>query len=330
MDIFEGPDRIEFSPLLGRPLRQGSWAELSVSERTRIHQAIEARDSERLTVYWGYLHFGHSLMLSLGYEWALRWQQEVGGALADAARQSLLGASREPATELVCRLLQQAEDVSVILSAPQESLLAAHLPKLEPCLAAASRGDWEAARQAFEQAFEHSRDWHHLLFRFSWACMSALLDERGQDELEGTISRVLTSTSFYEPSWQQAAALTPQQLAVVLAEHLRLHFSGPDGSVAIAESEDEIRLMLTPCGSGGAMRQAVGGRPGFRLLAASSPLTWGRMGEVPAYCAHCAVNEVESLRRFGWRKWQTLFDPDPEHPCAWVLPKRSPTRVPEN
>ena len=70
MDLHEGPDRIEFSPLLGRPIRQGSWRELSVSDKERIEQALEARDLDRLTQYWGYLNFGHRLMVGLAYEWA--------------------------------------------------------------------------------------------------------------------------------------------------------------------------------------------------------------------------------------------------------------------
>ncbi len=60
----QGADRIEFSPLLGRPIRQGSFAELSVSDRERVLQAIEARDLERLTAYWGYLNFGQQLAKS--------------------------------------------------------------------------------------------------------------------------------------------------------------------------------------------------------------------------------------------------------------------------
>ena len=322
MDLHEGPDRIEFSPLLGRPIRQGSWRELSVSDKERIEQALEARDLDRLTQYWGYLNFGHRLMVGLAYEWALRWQVEAGLEACHSARNALrasLTPVEEPFAPAVLQLLTRHED-------PTETAgLAPHLTVAQPTLEAAAGGDWAGAAAAFEQAFTAARAWHDLLFRYTWAIMSAVLAQRGQESLDEAVERVLCATSFYEPSWQQSAGLSQEQLAVMLAEHLRLHFSGGDGRVELIDEPDCIRLVLAPCGSGGAMRAAAAGRPGFSLLAEARPNTWGRAGEVPAYCSHCAVNEHESVRRFGYARWLTQFDPDPHKPCGWTLPKRSMT-----
>lgn len=325
MDLHEGPDRIEFSPLLGRPIRQGNWRELSISDKQRVLEALAARDQEKLIQYWGYLHFGQRLMVGLAYEWALRWQAEAGPAACQQAAEALratISDSEGPHADDALRLLSRREAAQDVLSSPETSGLAPHLPVVEPPLAAAAQGDWEGARAAFEAQFARSRAWHDLLFRYTWAIMSQLLEERGQSALDAAVERVLTSTSFYEPSWQQSAGLTQPQLAVVLAEHLRLHFSGPDGSgVEIIEEPDRIRLVLSPCGSGGAMRRAAQGKPGFSLLAESGPNTWGRAGQVPAYCSHCALNERESIRRFGYARWLTDFQPDPQAPCGWSLPK---------
>ncbi|MEW6282483.1 MAG: hypothetical protein AB1758_27995, partial [Candidatus Eremiobacterota bacterium] len=210
------------------------------------------------------------------------------------------------------------------------SLLAPLLPTPEGVFQAIAADDWVTARGCFETMFAEARWLHDLLFRHSWAVMTALGRLRGQAVVEEGLRRVLTSSSFYEAAWEQSQNLTPAQQAVVLAEHLRLHFSGPDGtgSVRVIEEEDRYRLVLDPCGSGGAMRRALKGRPEFASLPEGSPLTWGRAGQVPAYCAHCAVNELESLRRRGHLEWVTEFDPDPDRPCGWTLFKDR-SRTPE-
>jgi hypothetical protein len=69
--------------------------------------------------------------------------------------------------------------------------------------------------------------------------------------------------------------------------------------------------------------------PGLSPLPDASPETWNRAGQVPAYCAHCAKNEITSIRRFGFPAWVTEFDPDPRKPCGWTVykdPKLIPAR----
>lgn len=312
--------------MLGRPIRQGTFSELSVSDRERVLQAIEARDLERLTAYWAYLSAGQQMMITLGYEWALRWILETGpevtaqghSVFVESLADSVIG-------RMVTELLEDPEELSA-LADPQTSRLAPHLPQPSPVLEKAQVGDWEGARVLFEGEFLRAKAWHDLLFRYSYAVMSALLEKVGQEQAQAAVERVLRSTSFYEPAWQQAAAVEPEQLAVMLAEHLRLHFSGPDGGgVEIIEEADRIRLVLSPCGSGGTMRRQIGHQPGFAKLEQASEVTWGRAGEVPLYCSHCAVNELESLRRFGHKKWLTEFDPDPSKPCGWTILKRPTT-----
>lgn len=296
VEMYEGPDRIEFSPRLGRPIRMGSWEQLSVSDRQRVLEALQQRNEERFAAYWSYLHFGMQLMAGMALEWGRAWQQEGGGEGHLQALQAL----QQPSLD----------------DKPLE------LPPAELALELVRQGDWSAARQAVLDTWTTARAWHDFWFRYSWAVMSGLLERRGQAEVELVIERVLTNSSFYEPSWQQAAGLSQEELAVVLAEHLRLHFSGQEGEVAISDEGDRLRLHLEPCGSGGRMRLLSQDQEAFRLMPQASPLTWGRRDEVPAYCAHCALNELESRRRLGVVRWTTDFQPDPQRPCGWVLPKR--------
>ena len=49
---------------------------------------------------------------------------------------------------------------------------------------------------------------------------------------------------------------------------------------------------------------------------------------MPAYCAHCALNELESVKRFGHPLWVTEFDPDASKPCGWTVYK-DPQAIPQ-
>ena len=306
MEMYEGPDRIEFSPLLGRPIRMGSWSELSVSDRQRVLQALEAEDVERFTAYWSYFHFGLQLMAGLALEWGRAWQAEI----EEPAHQSALAAVRATAAEAERAVDSSAERLA--------------LPPTEMAIELAGQAHWAAAREQVLQTWSQARGWHDFWFRYSWAVMSQLLEQQGQTYTEEAIQRVLSRTSFYEPSWQQTAGLTQEQLAVMLAEHLRLHFSGAEGEVEICDEGHQIRLHLNPCGSGGRMRQQAVGSAEFKAMPQATSLTWGKAAEVPAYCAHCAFNEQESLRRLGSVRWVTDFQTDPQRACGWILPKSLP------
>jgi len=89
--------------------------------------------------------------------------------------------------------------------------------------------------------------------------------------------------------------------------------------VEIRDEGDRYVLVFDPCGSGGAIRRC--GLPGLAVLKEAAPETWLRSNEVPMYCAHCAMNELTSIRRLGYPAWVTEFDPDPARPCGWAVYK---------
>jgi hypothetical protein len=49
---------------------------------------------------------------------------------------------------------------------------------------------------------------------------------------------------------------------------------------------------------------------------------------VPGYCTHCAINELESMRRLGYPILVTEFESDPQKPCGWTVYK-DPNLIPE-
>jgi hypothetical protein len=123
-----------------------------------------------------------------------------------------------------------------------------------------------------------------------------------------------------------------EETAAFLADHLRGHFSGAarEGAVTIVEEPDRYRLIFDPCGSGGAMRRGAisGVADAAQPFPNPSAQTWGKQGQVAGYCTHCAINELESMRRLGYPILVTEFEPDPQKPCGWTVYK-NPDLIPE-
>lgn len=162
---------------------------------------------------------------------------------------------------------------------------------------------------------------HDALVRLVSCYAAAVAGLYGQDTAEQAMRKSFSGCSFVEAMWAPVAVLQPDELAAMLADHLRAHLSGPgqEGAISIVEEPDRYRLVMDPCGSGGTLRR--GDDAALGTFTEASPLTWNRTDGVPAYCAHCALNEATSLARLGYPAWVTDFDPDPARPCAWVIYK---------
>ncbi|GMU57513.1 MAG: hypothetical protein AMXMBFR33_66590 [Candidatus Xenobia bacterium] len=329
MKFYEGDDRVALVEELGRPMRLGRWSELEVSDLDRCQAALREQNLERALEYLPHVFVGQAVMLKIAYEWVLRWLAFAPPEAVAPGNQTFEASLSEPEREVGQSILHiltpQPESVSGPMTRLEE-----RFPWLGQGYAqvveGARNGEWDNSHHECERLFRLHRLVHDLLFRHSWALMSQL----PQPLVEQGLREVLTQSSFYEASWQQSEGMTAEEIAVMLAEHMRMHFSGPDGTgkVTIADQGESILLSFDPCGSGGAMRRRLGDQAVFANLPHSSPLTWGRAGEVPAYCAHCAVNELEAVRRRGHLVWATEFDPDASRPCGWRIFK-DPARIPE-
>jgi hypothetical protein len=175
------------------------------------------------------------------------------------------------------------------------------------------------------------RTLHDGLVQYCQSYPGAFSEAFGQPAAERLIEASFSRCFFFEGLWDLVTGLEPKALAAFLAEHLRFHLSGSarEGSAGIVEEEDRYRLIFHPCGSGGAMRRRMGAEPPpSEVLSTPSPVSWGLAGQVPYYCAHCALNELQSIRRVGYPAFVTEFDPDPTAPCGWTVYK-DPSLIPE-
>jgi hypothetical protein len=283
-ELLRGPDRIAFSARLGRPIRQGNPAALEVDGASRAREAIERGDFGGAYAYVLDVHHVALSVLAFYAEWLPQLTGEViaGKELARERERSL-------------------QAMRIAFAVKSAGAAVAHIARHVSLLRRHHDDQVRAVDRALETLLAH-----------------------GEAAFARAMSDSLAAVGSYQRMLELTAHLQAHELAAVLAEHLRGHFSGPGraGGVRIEENAESFRLIMDPCGSGGALRRERAAKlvPATRLVRASA-LTWSRRDEVPLYCAHCACNELATRQRLGYRAWVTEFDPEPDKPCAWVIYK---------
>jgi hypothetical protein len=353
-DVFTGADRVEHCDALGRPLRKGSPEQLAVSDTARLEAALRAHDFAGALAIGASLNHLYTPVTATFLEWCialphtlardghaerepaitraswLRWKAGISttdGAHTPLAAEMMTGLL-DPASLSAQTILEYRAQQAAGVTSFETLLLAQPSALYADFTQAAEQRNAAGALAAFGAYVGEMRSRHDLAGEFVSTYGGMIQEEIGQGVAATVMQDALESCALLKGMWDLFAALNPELLAAVLAEHLRGHFSGPNrqGSVTIVEEADRYRLVFDPCGTGGAMRQRkVAGLTNFRDASAA---TWQRANEVPSYCAHCALNEITSIKRIGYPVWVTEFDPDPEKPCGWTVYK-DPKLIPE-
>lgn len=349
--FFEGAERLEPFAAIGRLIRKGGSAVLAVSDAERVRGALREQKGNEAIDYLSVIDANAQAMLAIYVEFVLAFPKAAAGDPAgiDAAdviaRSHALCATRVRASSLHAHAISltvldafaagrvSAESVDELrrdalagkptivgdLSSGSQ-LLARNLR------ASITSGEFRESIAVFDEYLAHIRAQHDVLVELISAYVTVLADRHGQTAAERVLSQAFTTCLFYEGLWALVGAMNAEQVAAFLADHLRGHLSGAarEGAVSIVDEADRYRLVFEPCGSGGALRQ----RGEVPLLSEASPMTWGRAREVPGYCTHCAVNELESVKRLGYPILVTEFSPDPHRPCGWTVYK-DPAAIPD-
>lgn len=338
MNIYEGQDRVAVVPQLGRPMRQGAPEALKASDRDRVKELLEGGDRQQAGAYAGYYMFGHQMMITTAVEWILHGFDIATEKAGLEQARAMMGASLKVVWTLSAELAQVMHPATLSQTSTSEFL--GKLATRQPTRAHALMGDAGGLGQEFlsllgdesvdsgrlieqwERYFAAVTEPHDSTLQLVWAFWTQVAETLGQETAQDGLRQSFTRCGFYDHAWREAEPLEPAALAVMLSEQLRGHFSGEgrSGQVTIEEDEDSFRVVMGPCGSGQVMRQAP--RPGLGSFQEPGPMTWGRKG-VPIYCSHCAINELESVKRLGRLAWVTEFDPDPERPCQWRVFKKA-------
>jgi hypothetical protein len=320
-----------------------------LSDMREVRAAMIAREAESVQVRLDQLCRVYSFMIKGCVEWACRWPALSAEVLGVQRAHSVCSAARtawrtdykhatEESPDALMEVIESRPDNSPARDLPAEIEAAFsrlwHGPEArfnELCRRVANR-EFEAALQDFDVWAAKIRGHHDALIRLIWCYVNAVNQFCGQAQSVALLKLTFQSCTFHEPMWKIFESLSPADLAKFLAEHMRTHFSGSNrnGEVEIKEEKDCFRLIFEPCGSGGVIRREL---PKDQLQPAlfqdAAAETWGRAGEVPAYCAHCALNELASIQRLGFPAWVTEFHRDPNKPCGWTVykePRLIPSR----
>ena len=356
-DYFSGRERIAIFEPSGRPMRMGNPAELAVSNHDRVLQALAAGDTGKATEYAALQFESNAAMLTIYSQWPCAYLLAGAELLGETAVRLLAAEAFEHWRKAVQSLATQGEAERTVLTRAEPLL---HPDLLTPAFAqevidafrsgqtpgygavaremlrerearlsaSHTRGDIPEARQAYAAYFSCARSWHDALMQYADSFPSVAATMHGQASAEALVEKSFNLAPFGSGLWAFGARLSPVQLAAFLLAHIRDHFSGAErkGAAELREHEDRYELIFDPCGSGGAMRRRLGSAQ--TLLPAASPATFGRAGEVPPYCTHCAANARTAIARFGWPVYVTRFNPDPAKPCGWTIYK-TPDAIPE-
>jgi|GEM_PF-2862446 len=353
---FTGRERLEHSPAFARNIRMGSPVELRVPDHQRVIDAINSANFQEASTYLELFHSQYQLMLSLVFEWVLQIPQSlselVGGNLEreltektfQRFKASLPTINYSPDAAAGARqlasLLIDADLRPGLADSYREQAAKADITLLHNILrqlgqayaelsAALEQHSPELAVQKFDAYRYFAIGVHDACIQFTQSCFESVQLDCEQEVCEKLIQQSFSSCSFFEPLWS-VGQLPPDALAAFLAEHLRLHFSGDKtrgGGIEIIEDEEKYRLVFDACGSGGALRRRLDKNGQLPKLAKAGPATWNRANEVPAYCAHCAFNEMTAIDKYGYPILVTDFNPDPQKPCGWTVYK-DPDAIP--
>lgn len=356
-DYFGGPERIAIFEPSGRPMRMGDPAELAVSNYDRVLQALAAGEHHKATEYVALQFEGNATMMAIYVQWPCAYLLAAEDSFGEPAAQALATAAFEHWSKAVQSIAAQGameqsvvsraaallhpslltpafarEIIDAFNSGQPPDYMATAMEMLAECgvrlSTSLAQGDIQEARQVYDAYFSCARSWHDVLMQYADSFPCAAIAVHGQAHAEALVEKSFSVAPFGAGLWAFGSRLSPKELAAFLLAHIRDHFSGPErkGAATLREYDDRYELIFDPCGSGGAMRRRLG--PSQDRLPTASPATFGRAGEVPPYCTHCAINARTAIARFGWPVYLTRFHPDPAQACGWTIYK-NPDDIPE-
>ncbi len=347
-EVFCGPERLDTFKPLGRLMRMGAPAAAGISDRDAVETAIILGKWDDAQQVLETISAEHAELLQILGEWALQVYETLSAQVGDQEAASVHGEAEHRLQERLALLSETQEAthaitlfLSAVVAARESSgtdfrsakkdggptALSEIFDSLEThqqaTLGAIRSKDADEAKKLLTAYWSFARAVHDCFVTWIDTIGVATLDLQGQIKVEELIRKSFASCSFFEPLWS-IGLLPPEDIATFLAAHIRAHFSGDNrgGGIEVIEDADKFRLIFSPCGSGGALRQRNAITNSAKHLPKASGATWIRASEVSPYCIHCAFNEVESIRRFGYPKLVTNYDPDPARPCGWTIYKR--------
>lgn len=331
---------ITFSEVLGRRVRQGRWEDLAVSTYRRLREGLEEGDPDAVAELAEYFVEEAQVCFSLYRQWVRDLRTFLVGKGVPEAELAEVDAAVVERLRLPDGTAWDPHRVWDAVQADRRALVAA-----------AYRGDGDAATRALERMKENWRRCHDRDVDHTYGLMSAVQDRFGAAGIAEMYERLLLPLFAWRYQkfdvdrhpWDEGL----ETLLLVACEAMRGHLVGPErtGDFELVETEDRFVLRFDPCGSG--QRTIRGDWVEGTPARMEAPYGWG-VAEEPAswnhytpgvclYCAHCIVlMEEMPIDRFGYPvrvvdpPVYPDTDPDPQvrQQCQWTMFK-DPTDTPE-
>jgi len=329
-----------YTELLGRRVRLGNWEDQKVSTYRKVGLMLDEGKWDEAAELESYFIDEANVCFTLYRQW-------IG---------DLSGFAREKGVE-EAKIEARHEQVQSLSDLPDGSPWKPRehwdrfLSEIASTQAATYREQPEQAKELMAQAKETWRQAHDRDVDHTYALMSLIKEELGEDAIRDMYDRVLLPLFAWryekfdidKHPWDESL----ETLMLVAAEAMRGHLVGPErtGDFELIEEEDRFVLRFDPCGSGGrTIRgdsiEATPARmePPYGWKVTEEPHTWNHNTPgVCLYCTHCIIlMEEMPIDRFGYPV--RIIDPpvypdasgDPNKPqkCQWIMYK-DPTQTPE-
>lgn len=337
----QGPTRVEFSDIVGRRLRLGSWEDQKVSTYRKIQEALAHERWSEAAQLASYFVDEANVCFTLYRQWIA----DLQGFLRDS------GVAAERVAELDAEIQSK---LNLPDGTPFVSRRVWHdfLGRVETLVGLAHRGERIAALAELDAMKETWRRCHDRDVDHTYGLMSAVVSELGEAAIGRMYERVLLPLFAWRYDkfdidrhpWDEGL----EALMLVACEAMRGHLVGPErtGDFELVETDDRFILRFDPCGSGGRTLRgdAIEGTPPrmqepYGWSVSEEPHSWNHFQRgVCHYCSHCIVlMEEMPIDRFGYPVRVVdppvyaadAADPDRGMKCQWTMYK-DPTAVPES
>jgi hypothetical protein len=330
---------LEYSAVLGRRVRAGSWEDQAISTYVKIQEALDAESWEWAAQLANYFVEEASVCFGIYRGWIPMLNDflaENGASSEDLAQIN---------KDIVAKLdLPDGKPWDPFLQWHEVSMLSEQLVK------AVFSHDAPAARVALDELKETWRRGHDRDVDHTYGLMSAIVERCGENRIGDMWDKVLLPLFAYryekfdidKNDWEKGL----DALLLVACEAMRGHLVGPErtGDMELIETEDRFILRFDPCGSGGRTIRGdtIEGtpprmEPPYDWTVSEEEHTWNHFTKgVCHYCTHCIrLMEEMPIDRFGYPVrvidppvyGATEEDGSPQK-CQWQMFK-DPTKVPE-
>ncbi len=331
---------IEFSEVLGRRVRLGSWEDQKISTYRKIAEAIGEGNWDFAADLADYFTDEAQVCFSLYRQWI----SDLRGFLRDS------GSSATEVDDIDA-------DVVSKLTLPDGREWNPHRhwddyrSQQRTLLAAIHRQQLDQALEALAIMKETWRQTHDRDVDHTYGLMSAIQERYGAQGIADMYQRILVPLFAWRYQkfdidrhpWDEGL----ETLLLVSCEAMRGHLAGPErtGDFELIEDDEKFMLRFDPCGSG--QRTLRGDWTEDTPARMQAPYNWAASTEeaswnhytkgVCLYCAHCIVLMEEiPIDRFGYPVRvidppvypDTDRDPDRRQKCRWTMYK-DPTAAPE-